>query len=314
MPASSLVTRDDVLRAAAVVRGAVRRTPLLDAEQLGTGVRLKAELLQHTGSFKARGVTNRLAALGPEERERGVIGVSAGNHAAALAWGAERAGVDCVVVMWASASPYKIARARSFGAHVDLAAADPTEAFARLHELVAETGRVVVHPFDDPLVIAGQGTVGLEIVEDAPDADAIVVPVGGGGLVSGIAAAVGELGVRVIAVEPEESAALALALAAGRPVSLEPRTMADGLSAPFAGERALATCVANAVESVLVREDEIADAMRRCYADAKLACEPAGAAGLAALLAGRVDAAAPVVVVSGGNVSPETASAILAPR
>ncbi len=179
---------------------------------------------------------------------------------------------------------------------------------------MAETGRVVVHPFDDPLVIAGQGTVGLEIAEDAPDVDAIVVPVGGGGLISGIAAAVGELGVRVIAVEPEDSAALALALEAGHPVPLEPRTMADGLSAPFAGDRALEICIANRVESVLVGEDEIADAMRRCYADAKLACEPAGAAGLAALFAGRIDADAPVVVVSGGNVSPETASGILAGR
>jgi threonine dehydratase len=173
---------------------------------------------------------------------------------------------------------------------------------------------VVVHPFDDPLVIAGQGTVGLEIAEDAADADAIVVPVGGGGLVAGIAAAVGELGIRVIAVEPEDSAALALALEAGRPVPITPRTIADGLSAPFAGERALAVCAANRVESVLVGEGEIAEAMRRCYADAKLACEPAAAAGLAALLAGRVTAQRPVVVVSGGNVAPETASAILAGR
>jgi threonine dehydratase len=308
------VTRADVVRAAEVIDGAVRRTPLLDGEQLRPGTRVKAELLQHTGSFKARGVTNRLAALTREERERGVIGVSAGNHAAALAWGAERAGVDCVVVMWASASPYKIERARSFGAHVDLRAAGPADAFGRLDELVAESGRMVVHPFDDPLVIAGQGTVGLEIAEDAADADAIVVPVGGGGLVAGIAAAVGELGIRVIAVEPEDSAALALALEAGRPVPITPRTIADGLSAPFAGERALAVCAANRVESVLVGEGEIAEAMRRCYADAKLACEPAAAAGLAALLAGRVTAQRPVVVVSGGNVAPETASAILAGR
>ncbi|MGL6280151.1 MAG: pyridoxal-phosphate dependent enzyme, partial [Gaiella sp.] len=157
-----------------------------------------------------------------------------------------------------------------------------------------------------------QGTVGLEILEDVPDVDVIIVPTGGGGLVSGIAAAVGELGVRVVAVEPVDSAALAAALEAGEPVPVTPVTVADGLAAPFAGANALAVCQANGVESVLVTEGAIATAMRRCYAEAKLACEPAAAAGLAALAAGLVDARRPVVVVSGGSVAPRIASDILA--
>jgi threonine dehydratase len=275
---------------------------------------VKAELLQHAGSFKARGVSNRLSALDDDERARGVIGVSAGNHAAALSWGARRFGTSALVVMWRDASPYKAARARAYGGTIDLEADDPATAFERLAALVEETGRVVVHPFDDPAVMAGQGTVGLEILEDAPDVDVVVVPTGGGGLVAGIATAVAPAGVRVVAVEPEGSAALGLALAAGRPVDVTPRTMASGLDAPYAGSNALAACVAAGVSAVTVTDGEIEEALRRVYADAKLACEPAGAAGVAALLAGRIEGERPVVVVSGGNVSAETASAILPGR
>src|SRR6478672_4632168 len=184
------VTRDDVVRAAETIRGRVRRTPLLDGSALAPGLLVKAELLQHTGSFKVRGVVNRLAALDRSERERGVAGASAGNHAIALAWGAAAEGLDCVVFSWAAASTFKLDRARALGAQVDMDAEDPAGAFARLDEHLARTGSVLVHPFDDPQVMAGQGTVGLEILEDAPSADMVVVPVGGGGLVAGIAAAV----------------------------------------------------------------------------------------------------------------------------
>lgn len=308
------ITRDDVLEAATTVDGIALRTPLVDGQAIVPGLRLKAELLQHTGSFKVRGVSNRLSRLDADERARGVIGVSAGNHAAALAWGAQRFGADCVVVMWASASAYKMARARGYGAAIDLEAAGPAQAFERMAALVAETGRVVVHPFDDPLVMAGQGTVGLEIVEDAPDVDVIVVPVGGGGLIAGIATAVAPLGIRVVGVEPEGSTALGSALAAGRSVAVEPSTVAGGLDAPHAGENALAACVAAGVTTVTVTDEEILEAMRRVYADAKLACEPAGAAGVAAVLAGKIEGARPVVVVSGGNVAAEDASAILTGR
>jgi threonine dehydratase len=172
----------------------------------------------------------------------------------------------------------------------------------------------VIHPFDDPLVIAGQGTVGSEIVEELPDVDVVVVPVGGGGLVAGIAAAVTPRGVRVVGVEPDGSAALRLGLDAGEPVSLRPHTVAGGLDAPYVGTNALALCQACGVESVLVSDEEIVEATRHAYADLKLACEPAGAAGIAAVLAERIEGARIAVVVSGGNVSAETASAILAGR
>jgi threonine dehydratase len=306
------VTHDDVVRAAETVRRRTRRTPLLDGSGLAPGLLLKAELFQHTGSFKARGVVNRLSALDSDERRRGVAGASAGNHAIALAWGAAAEEIDCIVFSWAAASPFKLDRARSLGAEVDVEADDPSGAFARLEEHLAETGRVLVHPFDDPLVMAGQGTVGLEIVEDAPDTEAIVVPVGGAGLVGGIAAAVGRRGVRVIGVEPEGSATLDLALEAGEQVALTPETRAGGLDAPYTGRNALAVCEANGVEVVRVSDDEIEHAMRRIYADAKLACEPAGAAAVAAVLCGRIAAENTVAVVSGGNVGPREASAILA--
>ncbi len=306
-----VISRDDVLRAREAISGRLHRTPTFTSRTLGPGVRLKAELFQRTGSFKARGVLTKLASLSVVERERGVIGISAGNHAQALAYGAALEGIDALVVMWEGASVQKIAATREYGAEVDLQATGPGQAFERLGELMEETGRALVHPFDDPLVIAGQGTVGLEILEDVPDAAVLVVPCGGGGLVSGIAAAAP--GRRVIAVEPELSPALHRGLAEGRPVPVEPQSIADGLSAPFAGESPLAICRELGVESVLVTEDQIAEGMRFLYTRAKLACEPAGAVGVAALLAGKVSPEeGPVaIVVSGGNVAPETAVAIL---
>lgn len=306
------VTRDDVLAAAERIRGRVHRTPTFTSSTLGAGVRLKAELFQKTGSFKVRGVLNKLALLSGEEKARGVIGISAGNHAQALAWGAAEEGIDALLVMWAGASEAKIAATRGYGAAVDLEAHDPASAFERLHALVAETGRALVHPFDDPVVIAGQGTVALELLEDAPELDTIVVPTGGGGLVAGIAAAAPDR--RVVAVEPRRSTAVHDALAAGRPVPVVPVSIADGLSAPFAGTNALAVLQANDVESVLVSEEEIEEAFRFVYARTKLACEPAAAVGVAAVLAGKVGGAAVGIVVSGGNVAAETASAILARR
>jgi threonine dehydratase len=243
-----------------------------------------------------------------------VIAASAGNHAGALAYCAALEGIDCLVVMWQGASEPKRAAALGYGAAVDQEAAGPTEVFERLAALQQETGRVLVHPFDDPLVIAGQGTVGAEIGEDVPDVDVVVVPVGGGGLVSGIATALPD--VRVVAVEPEGSAALFAGLAAGKSVPVVPESVADGLNAPFAGELAVEICAARGVEPVLATEDEIGVGFRFLYERAKLAAEPAGAAGVAALLAGKVpdvEGATVAVVVSGGNVAGETASGILKP-
>lgn len=306
------LTRDDVLAAGERIAGRVHRTPTFSSRTLGPRTFLKAELFQKTGSFKVRGVLNKLATLSPGERERGVIGISAGNHAQALAWGAASEGIDCLVVMYASASPAKVAATRGYGAAVDLEAADAVEAFRRLDEHIHATGRTLVHPFDDPLVMAGQGTLALELLEDAPGVETIVVPTGGGGLVAGIAAGAPER--HVVAVEPEGSAAVHAALAAGRPLPVTPVSIADGLSAPFAGENALAVLQAHDVESVLVSEEEIDAGFRFLYERAKLACEPAAAVGVAALLAGKIESHGTALVVSGGNVAAETASAILARR
>lgn len=306
------LTRDDVLEAAERIRGRVHRTPTFSSATLGTQTYLKAELFQKTGSFKARGVLNKLSSLTPAEKERGVIGISAGNHAQALAWGAALEKIDCLVVMYASASPAKVAATRGYGAAVDLEAADAVEAFQRLDEHIRETGRTLVHPFDDPFVIAGQGTLALELLEDAPDIETILVPTGGGGLVAGIAAAAPDR--RVVAVEPEGSTAVHDALVAGRPVPVTPVSIADGLSGPFAGEHGLAVIQAHGVDSMLVSEQEIEAAFRFLYERAKLACEPAGAVAVAAILAGKVDSHSTAAVVSGGNVATQTASAILARR
>jgi len=308
------VTPDDILRAADVIRGSVVRTPTFTSRSLGKGHHLKAELFQRTGSFKSRGALNRVRSLSPAERARGVIGVSAGNHAQALAWAAATEGVDALLVMWEGASSAKVDATRGYGAAIDLEASGPGSAFARLHELEEQTGRVFVHPFDDPVVMAGAGTIGLEILEDVPEVDTIVVACGGGGLVSGIAAACVPAGVRVIAVEPEGSNALALALAAGQPVPLTPNTIADALTAPFAGGLAIEICSLFGVEVVLVSDDEIREAFRFLYSRAKLAAEPGAAAAVAAVLTGKVQGETVVSVVSGGNVSADIASAILAKR
>jgi threonine dehydratase len=300
-------TRDDAERARATLAGRLPRTPLLSSRTLNA--RLKCELFQRTGSFKARGALNKISSLTAEERGRGVIAISAGNHAQATAYAAASEGIDALVVMWQGASEQKISATRGYGATVDLEASGPGDAFARLAVLLAETGRTLVHPFDDPLVIAGAGTVGLEIEEDAPDADAIVVPVGGGGLISGIQIAIGA-GMRVIAVEPDTSTALHTGLEHGEPTPVSPTSIADGLNAPFAGRLALE--ITRDLERVLVTVQEIEDAFRFVYARTKLACEPAGAAAAAAWLAGKIDAERPVLLVSGGNVARETAAAILA--
>jgi threonine dehydratase len=316
-----VISIDDVERAAKTIAGQVHRTPLRRSatlsERLDADACLKAELFQRTGSFKVRGALNRLHELTADERACGVITISAGNHAQAVAWAARESGLDALVVMWQGADAAKVSATRGYGAAVDQEAGDPTEAFERLEELRAETGRTLVHPFNDAAVIAGQGTVGLEILEDRAAPDVVVVPVGGGGLVSGIATAVKarQPAARVIAVEPERSTALHDALAAGHSVPVTPRSAADALSAPFAGEACVEICRALGVESVLVTEEELADAFRWLYARMKFAAELGAAASTAALLAGKVrvePGQTVVAVVSGGNVAAKEAAAILA--
>jgi threonine dehydratase len=318
-----MISLDDVRAAREAIGGRLHRTPTFTSATLsrltGAEVFLKAELFQRTGSFKPRGVLNKLGSLTPEEKRAGVITISAGNHAQAVGWASAIEGIDALVVMWETASPTKVEAARGYGARVDTAAPGIPEAFERLEQLRAESGRTLVHPYDDPVVIAGQGTVGLEIMEDVPGADIVLVQVGGGGLVSGIATAVKGLrpDARVVAVEPELSAALHESLRAGRPVTVQPTSIADGLAGPYAGELPVEICGALGIESVLVTEEELAEGFRFVYARAKLACEVAGAATAAALLAGKVPLEGGerlAAVVSGGNIVPETASAILAAR
>jgi threonine dehydratase len=302
------VSREDVEQARAVLAGRIHRTPSFGSAALG--VTLKAELFQKTGSFKARGALNRLAALTPDERERGVVTWSAGNHAQAVAWAAAEVGVDCLVQMWQGVSPLKVEATRGYGARVDLSPPDPAAAYDRVLGIVEERGRIFVHPHSDPLVVAGHGTLALEVLEDLPELDTVLVGTGGGGLISGVVIAL-DGRARVVGVAPEHAQAFPTGLAAGHSVRVETNTIADGLAPPFAGELPIEICRGK-VETVLVTEDEIAAGMRFLYERAKLACEPAGAAAAGAVLAGKVGAGRNVaVIVSGGNVEPEQAAAIL---
>ena len=318
MSAPSVVSLDEIRAARDVVAGRLVRTPLLSVDLPAPAgapasggasmpVWLKAENLQKTGSFKPRGVLNKLRHLTAEEKRRGLITISAGNHAQALAYAAAVEGLRATVVMPEAASPTKVAATRGYGAEVVLYGTTQ-QALDKMHELRDARGLTLVHPYDDPLVIAGQGTAGLEVLEDLADVDVVVVPVGGGGLISGIAAAVKQSrpSARVIGVEPDGAPTMTEALRAGRPVRLERiATIADGLTAPVAGQHTLAHVQALVDDVVLLSDAEIAEGLRAVLRHAKLVAEPAGAAAVAALLAGRVatpPGARVAAVVSGGNV------------
>lgn len=306
-----MLTHADILAARARITGHVHRTPVLSASRIGAraGVELslKCELLQKTGSFKVRGALNAIRLLSDDERRRGVVGVSAGNHAQALAWAARAAGTRCTVVMPEAASQTKLDATRGYGAEV-VQHAWGSAMFDRARELGETHGYVFVHPFDDPRVVAGAGTTGLEILEDLPDTDAIVVPVGGGGLLSGIAVAAKHMkpAVKVFGVEPAGAQALRRSLDAGRVVPIDaPKTIADGLAAPMTTELPLWAAQHFVDDVVIVSDDEIAEAMGVILSSAKLMAEPAGAAAVAALITGKLtlpERSRVVCVVSGGNV------------
>ncbi|HWP62873.1 MAG TPA: pyridoxal-phosphate dependent enzyme [Candidatus Binatia bacterium] len=267
----------------------------------------KAEHLQKTGSFKVRAALAKLAALPETARRAGIVTVTAGNAGQAYAWAARTAAIPATIVMPLDAVGAKVEACRGYGAEVVLAGRHVGETFEAADRLVRERGLTFCHPFDDPDVIAGNGSLGLEILEAVPDLDVLVVPVGGGGLVSGIAAAVRQRapGVRVYGVEPEGSNAVALARAAGHPVEIVPRSVADGLGAPHAGMWTTPLVRHYLEDIVLVSDTEILAALRFALERTKQVLEPAGAAGLAALLAGRIpyrDGERVVVVLSGGNV------------
>lgn len=300
--------------AAARAGGRLHRTPVLTSRSLGAraGVRLhlKCESFQKTGSFKPRGALNVVLSLPEERRARGLVTVSAGNHAAAVAWVAQSLDLPCTVVMPCDAPRSKLDAVRGYGATV-IEHADRTTLFDRMREEEARSGAAFVHPFDDPAGLAGAGTVGLEIVEQVPDVEWVLVPIGGGGLMGGVASAVRTLrpSCRLIGVELEAGPGMTPALAAGRPVPApRPRTLADGLTPPFVGALPLEIARDTLDEIVLVSEADIMEAMRALLVRAKLYVEGSGAAATAALLAGKVRPprdATVVSIVSGGNVDPE---------
>ena len=305
-----LLELDDVERARARIEGRVHITPTFSSltvgEELGLRLHLKAELFQKTGSFKPRGVFNKLLSMDPADLSRGLVSLSAGNHAAALAYGATAVGAQATIVMPATAVPSKVAATRRYGGEVvqtDGSLLDACLALQRERDLT------LVHPFDDLAVMAGQGTVGLELLEQVPAVETVVVPVGGGGLISGIAAAVKPQrpSVRVVGVEPEGADAMSRSLKQGAPVHLDRiDTIADGLAPPFAGEHTFRHVQRFVDEMVRVTEGEILDALRVLIQRCKLAAEPSGAAALAALLSGKIAPTAGstvACVISGGNLA-----------
>lgn len=305
------VTIDDVRLAANRIAPFVHRTPIFESATLGlltqTRLGLKAENLQRTGAFKARGALNAILNLTPEQRERGVITLSAGNHGQGLAYAAQIFGVRCVVFMPEHAVPTKVAAVRGYGAEARFAPSMET-VFAAMDEHRVEQGMHYVHPFGDPDIIAGQGTVGLEILEDSPDVETIAVCVGGGGLLAGIAVAAKALKptIRIVGVEPEGAPVVTRSLIAGYPVTIEKiTTVADGLAAPFAAPTSQRLIERLVDDVVIVNDDEILAALRLILERTKMLVEPAGAAATAALLTGKAGAAEnsrAIATLSGGNV------------
>ena len=307
-----MIPLERIREAADRIGGKVHRTSLLSAEGIGAraGVRLfvKCESFQKTGSFKPRGALNKILSLSADERARGLVTVSAGNHAQAVGWAARIAGAASTVVMPTAAPASKIDATRGYGAEIVLHD-DRATLFDKLAEVRDSRALTFVHPFDDADVIAGAGTTGLEIVDDFQDVDVVVVPVGGGGLISGIASAVKQLrpSVKVVGVELAEGPGLAPALAAGKPVTVTRpwQTIADGMTPPFVGALPLAIAREAVDEVVGVSEEEIVEAMRLLLTRAKLYVEGGGAAATAAIISGKVrlaPGARVVAVISGGNV------------
>jgi threonine dehydratase len=319
-----MIALSEIRAAAQRLAGTLHRTPMMSAHAIGAraGVELwlKCECFQKTGSFKPRGALNKVLSLTGKQRAPGLVTVSAGNHAQAVAWAARHVGVPCVVVMPTGAPRSKLDAVAGYGAELVLHD-DRATLFDRLREVERERGMVFIHPFDDAAVLAGAGTVGLEILEDVPEPAMVIVPVGGGGLLGGVASAIKALAprTRIVAVELAAGPGLAPALVAGKPVA-SPRpadTLADGMTPPFVGALPLAIA-REAVDAVVgVTEAEIIDAMALLMTRAKLYVEGSGAAAIAALVAGKLAlpaGARVVAIVSGGNVDPDRALGALAGR
>jgi threonine dehydratase len=315
-----MITKDDVLAASERIAPHVHRTPLVQSTRLGAragGVRLhlKCECMQRTGSFKARGALNAMLQLSDGERARGVVTVSAGNHAQALAWAASKVGAACITVMPEGASRYKVEATRGYGGTVQIAPGERRNAFDLARQIAAE-GRVLVHPFEDDRVAAGQGTVALEILDQLADVGVVIVPIGGGGLIAGMAMAIRSMrpDVRIIGVEPEGAPTMRRSLDAGAPQQIAATTVADGLAAPMVGEMTLDVVRRYVDDVILVTDDEIVAALRDILAFAKILVEPAGAASVATLTSGKLrlgTGTKVVAVLSGGNVDLDRLKSLL---
>jgi threo-3-hydroxy-L-aspartate ammonia-lyase len=315
------IALDDVLEAADRIRGVAHRTPVLTSEALdriaGGPVFLKAESLQRTGSFKFRGAYNRISSL--PGGTAGVATYSSGNHAQAVALAARLSNLPAVVVMPQDAPPEKLAGTRDYGAEVITYDRYSQDRHALARAVAAERGLVLVPPYEDPMVMAGQGTAALELIEDAGELDMLVVPVSGGGLIAGSATvATARLpGIRVVGVEPEAGDDTRRSLEAGRRIEIPvPRTIADGLQVSVPGELTFEVNLRLVDEVVTVRDEDLVEAMAFGFDRLKLVLEPSGAAGLAAILAGRLrlDGRRAGVVLSGGNVSVARFAQLLASR
>ncbi|WP_193309827.1 threonine ammonia-lyase [Halorubrum halophilum] len=307
-----MISLSDVREARERVDDVARHTPLersrTFSEMSGADVHLKLENFQRTGAFKIRGAMNRIATLSESEREAGVVTASAGNHAQGVALAADRAGVDATVVMPKFAPVSKVKATRGYGASVRLEGVDYDEAQAYAHELEHQEDRTYVHAFDDPVVMAGQGTLGLEIVDDCPDLDTVVVPIGGGGLISGVAVAIKEQlpDARVVGVQAEGAASAAASLSAGEVTEIDSvDTIADGIATRSVGEQTLEVMAEYVDEVVTVDDREIALALTLLLERSKTLVEGAGAVALAAVLSEAFaydDDETVVAALCGGNI------------
>jgi threonine dehydratase len=315
----SLVQADDVVAARELLSDVISPTPLLYSrvlsEQIGGPVYLKCENLQRTGSFKVRGAYVRIARLSDAEQARGVVAASAGNHAQGVAFAASLIGSTATVVMPERAALPKVEATRGYGASVVPYGSSVDDALYEALEIAARTGSVFIHPFDHPDIVAGQGTLGFEIIEQCPQVRTILVPVGGGGLAAGITVAVKSLdpAVKIVGVQAESVAAYPVSLAAGHPVAVQPQsTMADGIAVGKPGDIPFGILSAQADRIVTVSEAALSRALLLCLERAKQVVEPSGAAGVAALLSYNGEFEPPVVaVLSGGNIDPLLLSKLL---
>jgi threonine dehydratase len=305
-------TLQDVYRARRAIGGRIRRTPLADSPSLGrlvgSPVHLKLDHLQITGSFKLRGATNAILQLSTEQREKGVVGVSTGNHGRGLAFAARQAGVRAVICMSRLVPRNKIDGIKALGAEVRIVGVSQDEAQGEVDRLVAEHGMAMLPPFDHPDIIAGQGTLGLEILEDLPEVETVIVPLSGGGLIAGVARAVKSASprIRMVGVTMERGCAMYQSQKAGAPVQVEELpTLADALGGGIGQDnRYTFSMVRELVDDLLlVTEEQIADAIRHAYLEEKQVIEGSGAVGIAALRAGMVERpGTTAVVVSGCNI------------